>query len=154
MPNRRRHQGNYHTILALVYLRGTQGRYVRSCTLRIGTPWLNVAPVADGNAYDVEARILDLPEVVERDEALPVVSQGLSAGFSTKLLAERPLVDDRPFARAVALEDGGRDEAVRVLVSLEQTTDEVIAYGSRTSQPLYKVSIRVSRSWTMDITQG
>lgn len=68
-------------------------------------------------------------------------SQGVGAGLSLKgeLLAERPFVDYRPLRRAVALEDRWRDEAL--LVSLEQTTGVFIAYDSKTSQPLYEVSI-------------
>jgi hypothetical protein len=87
---------------------------VRSSSLYIRAPRGDIAPVSNGNAYEIEARVLDLPEIVERHEALPMGFEDFATGLLSKLLAQRPLVNDRIVRCAVTLKDGRCDEAVIV----------------------------------------
>lgn len=114
---------------------------VRCGSLCVGSPWSDVAPISDGNAYDVEAGVLDLPEVVERDKIVPMRLQNIRTGLLSDLLAQRPLIDDGRLGSTVALKDGRGDETW--VVSPEQTFSAASAYGSRTSQPLY-ISVSMS----------
>jgi hypothetical protein len=40
--------------------------------LCVRAPWIDVAPITDGNSDQIETGVLDLPEVIERDETVPV----------------------------------------------------------------------------------
>ena len=95
----------------------------------------SLPPVTDGNADDVEASTLDLPEVVERDKVLPVRFQYIGAAvLAAQLLAKRPLVVDRPVCRVVFLEDRRCNEPSFVSWSKQQKHVEA-THGSSTSQP-------------------
>jgi hypothetical protein len=83
---------------------------IRSRSLRIWAPRVHVAPVSDRNAHQVEAGVLDLPEVVERRKAVPVGFEDVDTGLLSELLAQSPLIDDGPFCCAVTLEDRRRNE--------------------------------------------
>jgi hypothetical protein len=79
--------------------------------LRVGAPGVDVRPVADGDAHDVQAGISDLLEILERDEGVPVRLECVVAALSTEFLAESLFVDDGPVGGAVGFEDGWCDEA-------------------------------------------
>jgi len=69
---------------------------VRSGTLRIGSPWIDVAPVSDGDADQIEASVLDLPKVVKRHKAVPVRLEDIGTALLTDLLTQSPFIDDGP----------------------------------------------------------
>jgi hypothetical protein len=87
---------------------------IRSSTLCVRSPRIHVAPVSNGYAHQIEASILDFPEVIERHETVPMRFEHISASLLTDLLTQSPFIDDGIIGCTVTLEDGGCNEAAGV----------------------------------------
>ena len=72
---------------------------------------LEEGPVPDGNTDNVEAGFLDLLEVFELDEAVPVGFKDFLAFGLADLLAEGPFVHDGGVVGGVFPEDRRRNES-------------------------------------------
>lgn len=86
---------------------------IRSSSLCIWTPGFHVGPVPNGNANDVEAGVLDLPEVVQRYKAVPMWFQCIIASLFAQLLAQGPFIVDLRIGAAILFEYGWSNEALQ-----------------------------------------
>lgn len=107
---------------------------IRGGALSIRSPWIDVAPVPNWNADQIEASFLDLPEVVKRHEAVPMRLEDIGTVLLADFLAQSPLIDDGPVVRAMTLKNGRCNETM-VVSDKKQTSGVNVTHDSRTNQP-------------------